>query len=274
MRRSFRRATATACAGAIIVALPAAGRTQQQAPPDTTRPEVSISFSSTQLESRLLAGGVRFGLAADENVDIAARVALGGRTFGEGDVIASGRSRLEDGPGKTLVTLALTDRGKERIRRPGTELLVLNVVATDEAGNRAVIADRLSRTQSLAQRRGGSVPPVIFSSRTILGPGTRIPIDFPGYREPDDDRLPANHRVVRYRVRAVRGEEAAITLFAPAGFRIVSLGVAQDSEVVPRPRDRRYPGMRAVRVTLAVDRNRVEPGATATGTIYLLARRP
>lgn len=272
MRRSALMSMLAVAAVVAATATATPGRTARAAAPDATPPQVSIAFSSTQLESRLLANGVQFGIAADESVTFTARLALGGRSFGEGDVIASGSGALGDGPGKRLVTLPLTDRGKALIRRAGTELLVLHVTATDAAGNRAAIADRISRTQSLAQRRGGSVAAVIFGERTIFGPGTRIPTDFPGYGEPADGRLPANHRIVRYRVRAARGDGARMTLFAPDGFRIVALGAAEGGAVTAKVRDASYRGKRAVRVTLAVDPSR---GANdvATGTIYLLARR-
>jgi hypothetical protein len=274
MRRSVLMST-LAAAGALAATAPspaAPGAAQRPVAADTTPPEISIAFSSTQLESRLLKGGVRFGIASDESVTFDARLSLGGRSFGEGEVIASGSGAITGGPGKRLVTMPLTDRGKALIRRPGTELLVLHVTARDGAENRAVVADRISRTQSLAQRRGGSIPAVIFGERTIFGPGTRIPTDFPGYREPADGRLPDGYRIVRYGVRAARGDGARLTLFAPDGFRIVTLGVAEGSAVTPRVRSASYRGKRAVSVTLEVDPSRAS-NDVATGTIYLLARR-
>jgi hypothetical protein len=143
---------------AAAVAVPAAGQTTPSTPTtplpkDTTAPEVSVAFSSTQLESRLLNQGVEFGLAADENVKVKADLALGARTFAEGEVVASGESEITGGPGKRLVELELTERGRELIRQDGTEALVLRVQAADAAGNAARIDDRLSRTQRLEQRQ-------------------------------------------------------------------------------------------------------------------------
>ena len=66
-----------------------------------------------------------------------------------------GTSELIGGPGKRLVELDLSDRGRKLIRRRGTELLVLRVKVTDAAGNVTTADDRLSRTQRLRQRRAG-----------------------------------------------------------------------------------------------------------------------
>ena len=150
MGRHLTTTLAVALAAAGAVAVPAIG----QAPPkDTAAPELSVSFSSTQLESRLLNRDVNFGLAADESVKIDAALALGGRTFADGDVVAKGTSEIVGGPGKRRVELKLSDRGRKLIRRHGTELLVLRVKATDAAGNVTTAHDRLSRTQRLHQRR-------------------------------------------------------------------------------------------------------------------------
>jgi hypothetical protein len=147
---------------------------------------------------------------------------------------------------------------------------VLHVQATDGAGNRAAIADRLSRTQRLEVRRAGGS--AATTTATVLTPGAEIPIDFPGYREPADDRLPANYRIVRYHVSAVRGDDRTMTLKAPSGFHIVTLGIAEDSEVTPTVRNADYPGERSVRVKPNFKPN-IGQGETATGIWYLLAQR-
>jgi hypothetical protein len=267
MRRQIMTGVTAALCAAGAVAVPAIG---QSPAPDTTPPEVSIAFSSTQLESRLLNEGVQFGLATSENVNVDAKLAMGGRTFDAHNVVAQATTTAK-GPGKQLVKLALTDRGRDLIRQNGTELMVLHVTATDAAGNAAAIADRLSRTQRLEVRRAGGSAAAVTSS-AVLRPGARIPIDFPGYREPADDRLPANYRIVRYRVSAVRGDEHTMTLKAPRGFGIVTLGIAEASTVAPTVRDSDYTGKRSVRVSLNFN-PKVSDGDRATGTWYLLAHR-
>jgi hypothetical protein len=267
MRRQIMTGAAAALCAAGAVAVPAIG---QSPAPDTTPPEVSIAFSSTQLESRLLGEGVQFGLAASENVKVNASLSMGGRTFDANNVVARATTDVR-GPGKQLVKLALTDRGRELIRQDGTELMVLHVTATDAAGNQAAIGDRLSRTQRLqARRAGGSAAAV--TGATVLRPGAEIPIDFPGYREPANDRLPANYRIVRYHVSAVRGDQHTMTLKAPKGFGIVTLGVAEGSQVTPTVRNADYPGHRSVRVELNFN-PKIDRGQRATGTWYLLAHR-
>jgi hypothetical protein len=162
MRRQLITGATAALAMGEVVALPAAAQSPgpqpaagNQAQKDTTPREVSISFSSTQLESRLLREGVDFGFAANQNLRIKAQLAMGGRTLRAGEVVASGESQLTGGPGKKLAQLTLTDRGRDLIRRDGTELMVLHVEPTDDGGNEAQIADRLSRTQRLDARRSG-----------------------------------------------------------------------------------------------------------------------
>lgn len=104
MRRHLTTALAVALAAAGSVAVPAIG----QAPPkDTTPPEVSIAFSSTQLESRLLNQDVDFGLAADESVRIDAALALGARTFSEGDA-SWPRARLSSSAGRASAASSST----------------------------------------------------------------------------------------------------------------------------------------------------------------------
>jgi len=60
MRRHLITAISAALATAGAVTAPAVGQSQAK---DSTPPEVSIAFSSTQLESRMLNQDVEFGFA-------------------------------------------------------------------------------------------------------------------------------------------------------------------------------------------------------------------
>jgi hypothetical protein len=111
--------------GRNVVALAAAG----QLPADRTRPDVSVSLSSTQLESRLLAqNSVSPGVACDESCTITATLQRGGTSLGSatGSIV---------GAGKRLVKVPLSATARSVIRRPGTELFSLRVDVVDAAGN-------------------------------------------------------------------------------------------------------------------------------------------
>ncbi len=135
----------------------------------------------------------------------------------------------------------------------------------------AALAALIAALGSAALAGGASAASI--STPEVIRPGAKIPIDFPGYREPADDRLPAGYRIVRRTARLVRGEQMIAVMSAPRRFRIVTFGTAEGGEVGFAATDRDYPGQRTTRVRLfAVDRL-LEPGETGTATIYLLARR-
>jgi hypothetical protein len=119
----------------------------------------------------------------------------------------------------------------------------------------------------------GGASAASISTPVVLGPGERIPIDFPGYREPSDNRLPNGLRIVRRTAKLTRGEQMTVVMTAPQGFRIVTFGVSGRSEVGFRALDTRYPGRRSTRVQIRAADRRLEPGETGSGRIYLLARR-
>ena len=108
-----------------------------------------MAFSSTQLEDRLLRDGVAFTGNCDEDCTIDARVTINGRTAG-----TSNGERIAGHAGLRTVRIALDPGARAQIRRPGNVLMRLSIGAEDSAGNRASQL-RLSRTQTLAQRRGG-----------------------------------------------------------------------------------------------------------------------
>jgi hypothetical protein len=119
----------------------------------------------------------------------------------------------------------------------------------------------------------GSAAAATIDRPVVLGPSARIPIDFAGYKEPADRRLPRNHRIVRVHVELERGERASTVLTAPKGFRAVTIGFGDGHRIGGVVADVDYPGKRSVRVKLFVNRAAVAAGETARGTLYLLARR-
>jgi hypothetical protein len=118
----------------------------------------------------------------------------------------------------------------------------------------------------------GAASAATVQKEAVLTPGARIPVDFPGYREPADKRLEANYRIVVVHAALARNEKARTTITAPKGFRLVTFAVSEQSAVGGRA-DNAYAGRRSIRLTLFADRNRVAPGQTAEGTLYALARR-
>jgi hypothetical protein len=112
-----------------------------------------------------------------------------------------------------------------------------------------------------------------ISTPEVIRPGATIPVDLPGYDEPASNRLPGGHRIVKRTARLVRGERSTVVMTAPQGFRIVTFGVGERSEVGFAALDRTYPGRRSTRIRLYSVDSRLAPGETGSGAIYLLARR-
>jgi len=143
------------------------------------------------------------------------------------------------------------------------------------------LSSRIRRTASLAALSAvvgsaalaGGAQAATIGQPTVHGPGERIPINFAGYKEPANKRLPKNFRMVKVRVEVARGEKASTTLTAPKGFRIVTIGLGDGHQIGAVVNDRDYPGKRSVSVNLWANSNLVEKGETGTGTVYLLARR-
>jgi hypothetical protein len=143
------------------------------------------------------------------------------------------------------------------------------------------LSSRIRKTVSLAAvtalagsaALSGAASAATIDQPVILGPGQRIPIDFAGYKEPADKKLPRNYRIVRVHVELARGERTSTILTAPEGFRIVTIGVGAGHQVGGVVNDVDYPGKRSVRVKLYANTSAVAKGETAKGTLYLLARR-
>ena len=118
----------------------------------------------------------------------------------------------------------------------------------------------------------GTASAATIEKTNVLRPGATIPVDFPGYKEPADHKLKANYRIVVVRAEVARNERASTTITAPAGFRLVTLGLRESAQVGLRA-DNDYVGKRSVRLTLFANRAKVAAGEDGQGTIYVLARR-
>jgi hypothetical protein len=127
-----------------VTGIAALGRTAD----DRKAPAVSVAFSSTQLESRLVSDGILATVNCDEACTIAATATVGGRDAGS--VVAAG---VTESAGLARIDLDLDDAAKALVRRPGNVTVRLTVVVTDAAGN-AVTTRRNARSQTLEQRRG------------------------------------------------------------------------------------------------------------------------
>jgi len=107
----------------------------------------------------------------------------------------------------------------------------------------------------------------------VLVPGARIPINFAAFKEPADNKLPKNYRIVRKSIELARGEKASTVMTAPQGFEIVTIGLGDGRQVGGAVDDVKYPGKRSVRVRLFTNNSVVKQGQTGKGTLYILARR-
>jgi hypothetical protein len=136
---------------------------------------------------------------------------------------------------------------------------------------RAVAAVALAAVAG-AGALAGTASAATFEKSAVLAPGATIPVDFPGYREPADNRLKGGYRIVVVNAAVARDEHATTTITAPKGFRLVTLAFDHESQLGART-ENVYVGRRSVRLTLFADRNRVAPGQVGHATIYALARR-
>jgi hypothetical protein len=117
----------------------------------------------------------------------------------------------------------------------------------------------------------GGASAATFEKAPVVKPGATIPVDFPGYREPANNKLKAGYRIVVVRAAVARDEKATTTITAPKGFKLVTLAFDHASQLGART-ENVYVGKRSVRLTLFADRNHVAAGETGHATIYALAR--
>jgi hypothetical protein len=118
----------------------------------------------------------------------------------------------------------------------------------------------------------GGASAATFERGAVLAPGATIPVDFPGYREPANNKLKGGYRIVVVRAALARDEQATTTITAPKGFKLVTVAFDHASQLGART-ENVYVGKRSVRLTLFADRNHVAAGQTGHATIYALARR-
>ena len=119
----------------------------------------------------------------------------------------------------------------------------------------------------------GTASAATIGQPEVHGPGTTLPINFAAFKEPADNKLPKNYRIVREHVEVTRGEQPTTVMTAPKGFKIITIGFGDGAQVGGVVRDTGYGGKRSVRVKLFVNPNKVAPGQIGKGTLYLLARR-
>jgi hypothetical protein len=112
---------------------------------DTTAPSLSVAFSSTILEQNT--DVLKPSVSCDETCTITVNARVDGHQAGKG-------AGLIQGAGRVTVEVRLNSSARRRIARPGTELISLDITATDAAGNRRSQNNRISRTQTLSARRG------------------------------------------------------------------------------------------------------------------------
>ena len=93
------------------------------------------------------------------------------------------------------------------------------------------LTSRLRRTASLAAitavagaaALAGTASAATIQKAPVLQPGATIPVDFPGYKEPANNKLKANYRILVVRAEVARGERPSTIISAPKGFELVTL---------------------------------------------------
>jgi hypothetical protein len=113
-------------------------------PDDRTAPQYSVAFSSTILEQNTRT--LRPSISCDETCFVTVSATVEGIAGGTGEGVIAGA-------GQRIVEVPLNQAARNRIARRGTELIRLRITIRDAAGN-ARTANRVSRTQTLAARRG------------------------------------------------------------------------------------------------------------------------
>jgi hypothetical protein len=143
------------------------------------------------------------------------------------------------------------------------------------------VSSRIRKTVSLtavaavagSAALAGAASAATIGAPQVAGPGAHIPIDFAAFKEPANNRLPKNYRIVSKHIELARGEKASTMMTAPAGFEIVTVGIGEGHQIGGAVDDVKYPGKRSVRVRLFTNNSVVKQGQTGKGTLYILARR-
>jgi hypothetical protein len=142
-------------------------------------------------------------------------------------------------------------------------------------------SSRIRKTVSLAAvaavagsaALSGAASAATIGTPQVAGPGAHIPINFAAFKEPANNLLPKNYRIVSKHIELTRGEKASTVMTAPAGFQIVTIGMGDGHQIGGAVNDVKYPGKRSVRVRLFTNNAAVKQGQTAKGTLYILAKR-
>jgi hypothetical protein len=119
----------------------------------------------------------------------------------------------------------------------------------------------------------GSASAATIGAPEVSGPGSAIPINFAAFKEPANNKLPKNYRIVRKHIELTRGEKASTIMTAPKGFKIVTVGMGDGHQIGGAVDDVKYAGKRSVRMRLFTNNSVVKQGRTGKGTLYILARR-
>src|SRR4051794_28261734 len=90
----------------------------------------------------------------------------------------------------------------------------------------------------------GSASAATIGAPEVSGPGSAIPINFAAFKEPANNKLPKNYRIVRKHIELTRGEKASTVMTAPAGFKIVTVGMGDGHQIRGVVDDVRYGGKR------------------------------
>ena len=143
------------------------------------------------------------------------------------------------------------------------------------------ISTRIRKTVSLAAvtavagsaALAGAASAATIGAPQVAGPGAHIPINFAAFKEPANNLLPKNYRIVSKHIELARGEKASTVMTAPAGFKIVTVGIGEGHQIGGAVDDVKYPGKRSVRVRLFTNNSVVKQGQTGKGTVYILAKR-
>ena len=143
------------------------------------------------------------------------------------------------------------------------------------------ISTRIRKTVSLAAvtavagsaALAGAASAATIGAPQVAGPGAHIPINFAAFKEPANNLLPKNYRIVSKHIELARGEKASTVMTAPAGFKIVTVGIGEGHQIGGAVDDVKYPGKRSVRVRLFTNNSVVKQGHTGKGTVYILAKR-
>src|SRR3954447_15083996 len=77
----------------------------------------------------------------------------------------------------------------------------------------------------------GSASAATIGAPEVAGPGSAIPLNFAAFKAPTHNKLAKNYRIVRKHIELTRGEKASTVMTAPAGFKIVTVGMGDGHQI-------------------------------------------